>query len=418
MTNTYRPHVGGVARSVQSFSEEYRRRGHEVLTVCPTFEGAPASEQGVLRVPAVQRFNGSDFSVVVRMPAEQRRAAEAFGPDIVHAHHPFLLGGTALRMARRLSLPIVFTHHTMYERYTHYVPGHSPAMIRFAIRLSTAYANLCDAVIAPSESTAAVLRERGVTVPIQVIPTGVRIEDFAKGSGSGFRDVVGIPRDAFVVGHVGRLAPEKNIALLADALAAFLKSMPAAQALVAGRGPSAHDLTEAARRAGVADRMHLLGPLEPPFLTSAYHAMDAFAFCSETETQGMVLTEAMAAGVPVVAVDAPGAREVVRDGANGFLLPFFTLNAFADRLRRIAEAGAEERRAMQVAARQTAARFSMETTAGAALALYEGLRAHPRREPDRADEELADLLRLLRLEWDMVSAIAGLPRKADRSARH
>ena len=126
----------------------------------------------------------------------------------------------------------------MYEHYTHYVPGDSEAMRRFAVQLSTNYANLSDAVFAPSEAVAAILHRRGVQVPVHVVPTGVRLEDFAGGSGKGFRAILAIPESAFLVGHVGRLAPEKNSAFLAGAVARFLEQMPSAYAVIVGGGPS------------------------------------------------------------------------------------------------------------------------------------------------------------------------------------
>ena len=154
ITNTYAPHVSGVARSVEAFAREYRRRGHQVLVVCPEFEKAPKHEPDVVRVPAIQRFNGSDFSLVLMTPRWLRTAVEAFAPELIHSHHPFFLGATAVRLARVLELPLVFTHHTMYEHYTHYVPGASEAMRRFAMHLSTNYANLSDAAFAPKQMTA------------------------------------------------------------------------------------------------------------------------------------------------------------------------------------------------------------------------------------------------------------------------
>ena len=119
MTNTFTPHVGGVARSVEAFTAEYRRRGHRVLVVAPEFENMPEHETGVIRMPAIQHFNGSDFSVVLPTPGFLSSALEEFRPDIVHSHHPFLVGGTALRIARTHELPLVFTHHTMNEQNTH-----------------------------------------------------------------------------------------------------------------------------------------------------------------------------------------------------------------------------------------------------------------------------------------------------------
>ena len=111
-TNTFTPHVGGVARSVQQFTAEFRRAGHEVLTVAPIFPGTPSDEPNVVRIPAVQEFNGSDFSVPVPIPGYLWTEIDDFKPDIIHTHHPFLLGDTALRVSSRLDVPVVFTHHT------------------------------------------------------------------------------------------------------------------------------------------------------------------------------------------------------------------------------------------------------------------------------------------------------------------
>ena len=156
-TNTFTPHVGGVARSVQGFADEYRRRGHRVLVLAPEFEGVSGQEEGVLRFPALRQFSGSTFSIPMPAPGRVRAALRDFRPGVVHSHHPFLLGDTALRVSASLSIPVVFTHHTMYEEYTHYVHGHSERMRRFTIELVTGYCNLCDAVIAPSTTVAALL---------------------------------------------------------------------------------------------------------------------------------------------------------------------------------------------------------------------------------------------------------------------
>ncbi len=306
MTNTYLPHVGGVAHSVVSFTEGLRQRGHRVLVVAPTFSGAPRREPHVLRVPAIQHFNGSDFSVRLPIPGLLSSSLDRFAPDVVHAHHPFLMGDTALRAATRRDVPLVFTHHTMYERYTHYVPGHSPRMARFVVRMATDYANLCDHVLAPSQSICDVLAERHVETPITVLPTGIETKHFANGRGSLARQRYGIPAGAKVVGHVGRLAPEKSPELLTHAVARFLRAPSDRYFLVVGDGPARAVIEAIAAEEGVADRVILAGALCGQPLADAYRAMDVFAFTSQTETQGMVLAEAMAAGVPVVAVDAPG----------------------------------------------------------------------------------------------------------------
>src|SRR5688572_5264848 len=206
MTNTYLPHVGGVARSVSTFAEEYVREGHEVLVVAPEFDGKPLpakAEKMVVRIPSLRNFNGSEFSVRLPLATALSDRLEAFQADIIHAHHPFLLGDTALRVAMNKNVPIVFTHHTRYEDYTHYIPF-SDTMKEIAIQVPTHFANLCDGVIAPSESIARVIRRRGVTTPITVIPTGIDVPAFATADRTRFRQVMKIPDDALVIGHVGR----------------------------------------------------------------------------------------------------------------------------------------------------------------------------------------------------------------------
>ncbi|HEX9758304.1 MAG TPA: glycosyltransferase [Nitrospiria bacterium] len=372
-TNTFSPHVGGVARSVEAFTSEFRRWGHCVWVVAPFFEGAPKKELGVIRVPAIQHFNGSDFSVRLPIPSFLFPSLERYHPDIVHAHHPFLLGDTALRIAAVRDVPLIFTHHTMYEQYTHYVPGDSPTLKRFVIELSTGFANLCDAVIAPSDSIAATLKERGVKTPIAVIPTGVHVERFRQGEGERFRRLNKIPPEAFVVGHVGRLAPEKNLDFLSKSVADFLSKYDQAHFIIAGTGPSKIDIQRFFESRNLSQRVHLFGVLQAKDLVDAYHAMDSFAFTSKTETQGMVLTEALGAGIPVVAVDAPGVREVLRDGANGRLLPKEDIRLFSDALGEIKGLSQEKRKNFQEEARRTAQQFSIGETAKKTLGLYESL---------------------------------------------
>ncbi len=144
---------------------------------------------------------------------------------------------TALRIARYRNLPLVFTNHTMYEQYTHDVPVESTRFRRFVIEFLTRYANLCDQVFAPSESITMILLERGIDSPIDVLPTGVNLEEFSQGDGYGFRASKGIPQNAFLVGHVGRLAPEKNLGFLVEAVAEFLRNTPRAHFLLVGKGP-------------------------------------------------------------------------------------------------------------------------------------------------------------------------------------
>jgi 1,2-diacylglycerol 3-alpha-glucosyltransferase len=406
LTNTFTPHVGGVARSVEAFAKAYRELGHRVLVVAPEFEDAPEYETDVFRIPAIQHFNGSDFSVVLPVPNGLSDKMEKFKPDIIHSQHPFLLGMTAVRIARTLDLPLVFTHHTLYEQYTHYVPGDSPAMKRFTIELSTRYANLADQVFAPSESIRDMLIERGVTSPVLVVPTGVSVERFAYGKGGDFLMKKHIPEDAFVVGHMGRLAPEKNLEFLARSVVAFMREYGEAVFLLVGTGPSQEVIEQIFAEAGMSGRLYMCGVLEKDDLADALNAMSVFAFASKSETQGMVLTEAMAAGLPVVALDAPGVREVVVDASNGRVIRMETEEAFAAALQWVYARSRDEMRTLIGAARATAEAFSMEASARKALAAYENLRLDPAIR-QHEDELGWDQIRArIKAEWDILKTVA------------
>jgi len=301
---------------------------------------------------------------------------------------------------------VVFTHHTMYEKYTHYVPGDSHQMKRFVLDLVTGYCNLCDAVIAPSETVAGEIVRRGVKVPVDVIPTGVNVRLFSSGDGDAFRKRMGIPPDAFLIGHVGRLAPEKNLVFLAESTARFLQRDRRAHFFLAGEGLLKKKIENTFVERGLSERYHYEGVMTHSELASAYRGMDVFAFTSLTETQGMVVTEAMAAGTPVVALDASGVREVVRDGVNGRLLPRENLEDFASALAWVAGLSAEEKRRLAEGIARTADEFSMPRTAAKTFSLYESL---VRKKPFRKSIEQSpwtSARKLIEEEWKIVRNFA------------
>ncbi len=372
-TNTYLPHVGGVARSVAWFAEDLQALRHQVLVIAPVFEDdlEEEREEDILRVPAIKNVGGSDFSLGLALPFKIANKITEFNPDIIHSHHPYLLGDAALRTAWRRNVPLVFTHHTLYEKYTHYVSLDYKNVRRFVINLSTEYANLCSRVIAPSRSVAELIQERGVVTPVEEIPTGVDLDFFAQGRRELFRQEQGIPENTLVIGHVGRLAPEKNLQYLSEAVAHFLRDHKGIF-LVVGGGPSREVIRDVFRDMNLDKRLLLAGKKTGRELSDAYNAMDLFVFSSKTETQGMVLVEAMAAGRPVIALDASGAREVVVDRQNGRLLPEDTPpEGFAQAIKEFARDPGTARE-WQQGALETARPFSRKKIAHRLVRLYEG----------------------------------------------
>jgi glycosyltransferase involved in cell wall biosynthesis len=400
-TNLYRPKLGGVSISVDRFSECYRRRGHEVLIVAPDYPGQREQEEQVVRVPSLQQFAGSEFSLAYRPGHELEQRLDAFGPEIIHSHHPFLLGDSAVRASTHRNVPLVYTHHTMYEHYTHYFRLDFKVLRNFVAQLATRYSEFCNLVIAPSESVETILHRRGVACPVRVIPTGVVLEEYSAGDGGRARRRHGLPEEAFVIGHVGRLAREKNLGFLTRAAVRAMGDNESAWLLVVGSGEEQRGMEDAVDEAGLAGRTVFTGPLSGRDLADAYAAMDVFAFASRSETQGMVLVESLAAGTPVVALEAPGAREVVRDGRNGRLVQREDERAFADALLSLAAMDADEAEALRRRAREDARPFRLDRCADRALEAYGEVlqQSGPPRRPDRM--EWNDVVQAIHREWEI-----------------
>ncbi len=403
MTNTYFPIVGGLEQSVYSFSEEFKKLGHEVLIVTPTFGGAPIEEPGVIRIAAIQKFKGTIFSVNFPVSGLLTRLMKEFVPDVVHSHGPFFMGDFALRLSRQHAIPLVFTYHTMFEQYVHDWPVQNEGVKRFMVKLAAGYCNLVDQVICPSESVRDILIKRGVKTPLEVVPTGVDAERFAKGDGKSFRKLNHIPADALVVGHAGRLAPEKNLEFLTNCLVGLLKKDPLVHALIVGLGPSEKIIKEAFSQAGLEERLHLTGVLRYQHLVDAYFAMDVFAFASLSETQGIVLIEAMAAGVPVVALDAPGAREVVEDYHNGRLLNQMDQQSFVDALQWVLSRTPEESAALKQVIRMTVQKYPINTAAKHMLEIYEKIRSRKALSLGKKNSSRYLFAWRMKAEWDLYS---------------
>lgn len=405
MSNTYSPHVGGVARSIDAFTNEYRRRGHNVVVIAPTFKNIDKSEKNVVRIPAIQNFNGSDFSVALPIPGIITSTVKEFKPDVIHSHHPFLIGSSALRVAHTYEIPLVFTHHTKYEEYTHYVPGDSELLQQFVINLSTNYANLCDLVFTPSDSIRELIIKRGVKSNIVTLPTGVDTRKYTNTNGKMFRQSLDIPVDAFVIGHLGRLAKEKNLEFLSEAIIKFLLKSPKhnnCYFLLVGAGPMKKEIIERFKANNLSNRVFTAGLLDSNDVVNAYSAMDLFVFSSTSETQGMVITEAMAAGTPVVALDAPGVREVVINDVNGILLETADSDRFCTAIEKIANLTREDKLFFSKEAKNTADEFSLMRSVDKALHHFEQLKNYSLSHRDSDYNLWTNAMRLIESDWERV----------------
>src|SRR6266540_3317984 len=290
-TNNYLPFRGGVTTAVETLRRGLEELCHRVWVFAPASRPPVSDPPWVFRYPSIPAPTYPGFALALPFSRRLYGMARALEPDIVHAQHPFLLGPAARRFARRHRRPLVFTYHTRYEKYAHYVPLPERLVAALAVRLSCRFAASTDLVVAPSERIAETLRTRGVTAPMAVVPTGVPLDLFCPGDRGEARRRLGLPADA----------------------------LPGARLSLVGQGT--HEAA-ARRRAEVSparDRIWFHGGMARETLPVFYRAADLFLFASETETQGLVLAEAHACGLPAVAVRASGVDEVVRDGETGLL---------------------------------------------------------------------------------------------------
>lgn len=318
-TNNYLPFCGGVTISVETLRRGLESSGHDAWVFGPRLTGAEDASVKVVRYPSIPVATYPEFALAVPYSRRIDRLVTALNFDVIHAHHPFLLGPAARRLARRNRRPLVFTYHTRYEKYAHYVPLPLALVQAAALRISAGFAAQADAVLAPSAVIRDELHARGVRAPIAVVPTGIDLAHFKPGDRAAARRSLGVADGEPLVLYVGRLDREKSVDRVVAAFERVASTVPAARLALVGQGTETQRLSRMAAALPVADRIRFLGLRPHDTLAECYRAADVFLFASETETQGLVLAEAAACGLPAVAVDAPGCDEVVRDGETGIL---------------------------------------------------------------------------------------------------
>lgn len=339
-TNNYLPRVSGVAVAVDFLERSLRAAGHETLVLAPDY--GTRFDEVAPRVHRVTSLALPSLNAAVALPALDARglraALDEFRPDVLHSHHPFLLGSAAADAATELRLPLVYTFHTLYEFFAHYVKLDFEPVQRRVQQFVRGYLERCDLVVAPTEPIRRYLVEDlGVTLPTAAVPTGLDPERFralGRPRRAQIRSAFGFDRFETVLVWAGRVAAEKNPTLALETLAALVERGRDAGLVLLGDGPQRDELSAEAGRRGLAERLTICGFQSQDELPATLAAGDVFLFSSFADTQGIVLYEAWAAGLPIVAVDSLAARAVIEPGANGLIVESAP-RAFADAVERL-----------------------------------------------------------------------------------
>lgn len=379
VSDVFFPRINGVSTSIDAFRHSLAELGIDVHLVAPRYPAPHADDGRVSRVPAHPVIFDPEDRLM--RPGPLRRALDAAAGrfDLVHVQTPFAAHYAGLGHARRHRLPCVATYHTHFEEYLHnYVPAVPRGLLRaLARRLARSQCNALDAVIVPSGAMEETLAGYGVTVPMHRVPTGIPVAHFGGGhraASADFRARFDIPRDGPLALFVGRAAHEKNIGFLLDALPHALRHCPHLTLAVAGAGPALPALRRQAAALGIHGRVRFVGYLDRRAeLPGCYAAADLFVFASRTETQGLVLLEAMAAGLPVLACAVLGTREIVEPRRGALPAPQEAA-AFGREMAALANDPAR-RAAMAEAGRAFAAEWTTEACARRLAAVYRRIAA-------------------------------------------
>ena len=380
-TNNYKPFVGGVPISVERLAEGLRMRGHLVDIFAPYYKNQ-VPEEGVYRFKIFKKVLKGGYTVPNMFDRAIKKKFVAGKYDIIHTHHPMLMGHTAMHLARHFDVPLTFTYHTRYEEYLHVVlPEYAnkdrdnsltyKTAEKIVKKHNRAFANKCNMVFAPSPEIRDYLIRENVHKRVEVLPTGLADADFVydQERAKALRDELDCP-NVFIC--VSRLEKEKNFSFMLRALAKLHGQWTEAfRVMIIGDGTEREALIAEAAALGLADIVHFVGRVPHEDLVNYYNASDLFLFSSQSETQGIVLLEGMAAGLPVVAVEGSGVNDIVKNGLNGQRTPLNT-QLWADQVQAVMSS-TEGYEKMRLGAYETAGEYRASSIAGIVERHYQAI---------------------------------------------
>lgn len=375
VSDVYFPRVNGVSTSINTFRSDLLALGHQCTLLAPNYPGivGGADDPGIVRLPAMQVPRDPEdrlfkFGAVARW-AENLRPEDV---DVVHVQTPFAAHYAGIKIARRLGVPVVESYHTYFEHYLqHYVPLLPAGVTRsLARRFTVSQCRQVQAIVSPSQQMANALRAYGVTNQVEILPTGLPSYCYRRGDGARFREAHRLGPQRPIALFVGRIAHEKNIDFLLKMLCTLRMRIPEVLLVIAGEGPAEAHIRKLADTLGLRFNILFLGYMDrQTTLLDCYRAADVFVFASRTETQGLVLIEALAQGTPVVSTAVMGTVDVMSQ-VDGGIVVNEDVDQFAAAVARVMR-DRDLRAQLSSKARHDAARWSSRHFADRLVRLYE-----------------------------------------------
>jgi len=380
MTNNYKPFIAGVPISIERLSEGLRAAGHEVVVFAPDYKGQE-EEEDVVRYRSWIKGIVNGVSIPDSLDTKIEKEFKEGNFDLIHVHHPMLIGRTALRLSKKYNVPLCFTYHTRYEQYLHYIKA--PFLSGVVPYYVNNYVRQCDMVFAPTPLMQEYLEKTGETCHCAVLPTGLPEESFAADRSEAEKlreELLGGKKYLFCT--IARLAKEKNLDFLFRTLAMRKQEQGSDFRLaIVGDGPYRPQLFQLAKRLDIEEEIIFVGKVPNEQVKNYCKAADLFLFASLSETQGIVLLEAMATGTPVLAVNASGVCDVVVNGKNGYMT-YMSEIEYGNRLDALLK---QNRTYMEQGAIETARKYEAQEIAKMAAVYYNRAIQNHKQEKDQME---------------------------------
>ncbi|HDK25527.1 MAG TPA: glycosyltransferase family 4 protein [Candidatus Atribacteria bacterium] len=374
-TNCYKPLVNGVVTSIVSLKEAYERKGHETYVFAPQVDGYIDQEKNVFRYRSVNLTKKVKYPIAIPLSFRAKKVITEFNPDIIHVHHPFVLSSPAIMYGKKLGIPKILTLHTQYERYAYYIAPIPEKLTQEAIkRIIFNLAYKIDCITTPSGSMKELIKSYGIKNRIEVIPNAIDLDPFRQKDElkcSEIRKRYNLKEDDKIILYVGRVAQEKSIDKIIEALAITKrKGISNVRLLIVGGGPAIEELKNLVRSLQIEEQVIFTGEVKNEEIRHYYKIAYLFTIASTTETFGIVIIEALASGIPVLAVKAPGAVDILTDGLDGLLVDNDNdIEKFANALDKIIREP-ELRERLSQGALKTSERYSIDIVSERMLNLY------------------------------------------------